>query len=78
MLVSDCPNMSMKPGATAIPVRVDGALGGHAFQVSDGGNFASADGDIARVPGRAGAVDDVAVADDYVVGIRGGGEKEYR
>ena len=51
-------------------VRVDGALGLRRAEKADGGDAAVANADIARVPGRAGAVNDVAVADDEVV--RGG------
>ena len=77
MVGSDCPSMSMKPGATTIPCASIVRLAA-AFQVADGGDVAVADGDIGGVPGRAGAIDDVSVADDEVVRIRGGGEKEYR
>ena len=45
---------------------VDGALGGRTGEVADGGDAAIADADVAGVPGRAGAVDDVAVRDDDV------------
>ena len=51
-------------------------LRGGAVQVADGGDLAGADGDIAGVPRRAGAVDDVAVADHHVVRVGGGGEEE--
>src|SRR5689334_10310274 len=58
-------------------VRVNGAFGLRRAQKADGGNFAVANADVARVPGRAGTVNDVAVADDQVEGGgRGaGGEK---
>ena len=45
-------------------VRVRGAIA----QISDGGDFAAANADVARVPRRAGAVDDVAVDDDQIEG----------
>ncbi len=49
---------------------VDGAFGGRLGEVADGGDAAIADADVARVPGRAGAVDDVAVGDDDVKGLQ--------
>ena len=49
-------------------VRVDGALGLRRAQKADGGDASVANADVAGVPGRAGAVDDVAVADDEIVG----------
>ena len=52
-------------------VRVNGALGLRRAQKADGGDASVANADVAGVPGRAGAVNDVAVADDEVV--RGGG-----
>ena len=52
-------------------------LAGLAFEAADGGDLAGADSDIGLIPRGACAVDDVAVADDKVVGRdRGGGEKE--
>src|SRR5262249_53044229 len=58
-------------------VRVNGALGRRGAEKPDGGNTPVANADVAGIPGRAGAVDDVAVADDDVVGdLSGaGGEK---
>jgi hypothetical protein len=47
---------------------VNGALAGCGGEVADGGDFSVADADVAGVPGRAGAVDDVAVRDDDVEG----------
>jgi hypothetical protein len=55
---------------------VDGAFAGRGSQVTDGGNFSVADADFAGIPGRTGAVDDVAVGDDEVEGgwrLRGQG-----
>lgn len=48
-------------------VRVNGAFGLCRAQEADGCDTAVANADIARVPGRAGAVNDMAVADDEVV-----------
>ena len=45
---------------------VDGLPARRSGQVADGGDAARADADVARVPGRAAAVDDVAVGDDQV------------
>ena len=52
---------------------VDGALARGSSEIADGGDFAVADADVAGVPGRAGAVDDMAVGDDEVErsGLRG-------
>jgi hypothetical protein len=52
-------------------VRIDGALGWSAGQISDCDDLAITNSDIARVPRRAGAIDDVSV-DDYEVKRRGG------
>src|SRR5689334_8699051 len=53
-------------------VRVNGALCRGAAQKSDGGDTAVANADVARVPGRTGAINDVTIADDQVVGdVRG-------
>ena len=51
-------------------VRVNRALGCGRAQKADGGDASIANADITRIPGRAGAVNDVPVADDEVV--RGG------
>src|SRR5580700_11160570 len=45
---------------------VDGALSGRGSQVADGGDSSVADADVAGIPGRTGAVDDVAVGDDEI------------
>ena len=50
-------------------VGVDGARALRVAQIADGGDLAVANADVARVPGRAGAVDDVAVGDDDVEGL---------
>ena len=47
-------------------VSVNGALARSCGEIADGGNFAIADTDVPGIPGRAGAVDDVAV-DDYEI-----------
>ena len=60
----------MKPGATTLPAASMVRLRGAAVEIADGGDFAVADADVAGVPGRAGAVDDVAVGDDEVEGWR--------
>lgn len=52
-------------------VRVNGARGLRRAQKADGGNASVANADVARVPGRARAVNDVSIADDQVV--RSGG-----
>ena len=64
MVSSDWPSMSMKPGATTMPCASMVRLRGAPRQIADGGDLAVADADVARIPGRAGAVDDVAVGDD--------------
>ena len=56
----------MKPGATTLPRGIDGALAGRGCEIADGGDVAVADADVAGIPGRAGAIDDVAVGDDEV------------
>ncbi len=43
-------------------VRLRGAAG----EIADGGDFAIADANVAGIPRRAGAIDDVAVGDDEV------------
>jgi hypothetical protein len=48
-------------------VCVNGALGLRRAEKADGSDASVAYADVARVPGRAGAVNDVAVADDEVV-----------
>ena len=58
--------MSMKPGATTMPARVDGALRRGVRQPSDRRDPPGANPDVGRIPGRAGAVDDVPVADHDV------------
>ena len=68
----------MNPGATTMPRASMVRLAGSALQVSDGGDLARPDGDVAGIPRRPGAVDDAAVADDHVVGVGGGGEEEQR
>ena len=63
-------------------VRVNRPLGLRRAEKADGGDVPVADADIARVPGRAGAVNDVAVADDDVargrcgLGVEGGEGEE--
>lgn len=49
-------------------VCVNGAFGLGRAQKADGGDASVANADVARIPGRAGAINDVAVADDQVVG----------
>jgi len=46
----------------------NGARALRVAQISDGGDFAAANADVAGVPRRAGAVDDVAVGDDKIEG----------
>ena len=48
---------------------VDGALARSCGEIADGGDFAVADADVSGIPGRTGAVDDVAVGDDEVEGL---------
>ena len=60
------------------PVRVDGSLGGGARQIADRRNAAVTNADVAGVPGRTGAVDDAAVADDGVVGTGSGQEQSQQ
>ena len=47
---------------------IDGALARCACEVADGSDFSVADADIAGIPGRTGAVDNVAVGDDEIEG----------
>ena len=68
MVSSDWPSMSMNPGATTLPLRVDGALGRRTGQVADGRNPTVANAYVARIPRRTGPVDDVAMGDDDVEG----------
>jgi hypothetical protein len=56
--------------------RIDGALGGRARQIADGGDPALPDADVSGVPRRTGSVDDPAVLDHHIV--RAGGEQEER
>ena len=48
---------------------VDGASARGIAKIANGGDLAAADADVAGVPRRAGAVDDVAVGDDDVEGL---------
>src|SRR5439155_11588117 len=47
---------------------VYGALGRRVRQIANHGNLTVANADVTRIPGRAGAVNNVAVANDNVVG----------
>ena len=70
MVSSDWPSMSMKPGATTMPLASMVRLRWRSGEIADGGDLAVADAKIAGIPGRAGAVDDVAVGDDDVESLR--------
>ena len=59
-------------------VRVDGAAGGRIRSLPMAAIFPASDGDVARVPRRAGAIDDAAVADHQVVGAGSGSEQQDR
>ena len=65
-------------------VRVNRPLGLRRAQKTDGGKASIANADIARVPGRAGAINDVPVADDQIVrggylsGKRGDGDEQSK
>ena len=50
-------------------VGINGARALRVAQISDGGDLAAANADVAGVPRRAGAVDDVAVGDDEIEGL---------
>ena len=70
-------------GRNHFTVCIDGASAGQSAKIADSGNLAGANSDIAGIPGRAGAVDDVAVGDDDIEGRRrrlasleGGGAEE--
>ena len=56
-------------------VCVNGAFCLRRAQKADGGDTSVANADIARVPGRASAVNDVPIADDEVVGLSRDSEK---
>ncbi len=56
--------------------RIDGAPGGRARQIADGGDPALPDADVSGVPRRTGSVDDPAVLDHHIV--RAGGQQEER
>lgn len=59
--------------------RIDGASAWCGVEIADEGNLPVANSDIARIPGRAGAIDDAAVGDDDIEGLRrfpGRGEHE--
>ena len=51
-------------------MRIDRALPGSPGQVSNRRNLTGANADIARVPGRAGSVDNVTICDHQVEGSR--------
>ncbi len=57
-----------KAGSDDHAVDINRARALRVAQISDGGDFAVANADVARVPRRAGAVDDVAVGDDEIEG----------
>src|SRR5947209_5980817 len=48
------------------PGSVDGSFTWRRGEVADGGDFAIADAEVCGVPGRACAIDDVAVGDDEI------------
>jgi hypothetical protein len=60
-----------EPGGHHHAARINDALGRRPCQVSDGGDLALPDADVARVPRRPGAVDDAAMLDDDIVGFGG-------
>src|ERR1700687_1225104 len=81
MVYSDCPSMSMKTGSNNHAARIDGASVWCGAEIADEDNLPVANSDTARIPGRAGAVDDTAVGDDDIEGLRrflglGGDEAE--
>ena len=55
-----------KAGSDNHAVDINRARALRGAQIADGGDLAVADADVAGVPGRAGAVDDVAVGDDGI------------
>src|SRR5882724_498449 len=55
-------------GGNNFSARIDGASAGRGAEIADGVDLAAKNADIAGIPGRAGAVDDVAVDDDDVEG----------
>ena len=61
----------MKPGRDHFAGGVDGALAWRSGEVADGRDSSLADSDIAGIPGRAGAVNNMAVDDDKIEGGRG-------
>ena len=69
----------MKPGATTMPRASIRRFAAACAEIADRRDPPVADADVARVPGRAGAVDDVAVVEDEVergVGGEGGDGQE--
>jgi len=64
--------MSIKAGRDDAALRVDFVLGVGVAQGSDGGDAIAGDGHIGGIPGVAGAVDDVAIADQQIVTCLGG------
>ena len=52
------------------PLGIDGARARLAGEQADGGHPAIADANVPRVPGRAGAIDDVPIGDDEIEGLR--------
>src|SRR5262249_20205687 len=63
-----------EPGRDDQARGVDLGLGGGLGEVADGGDAVAGDGQVGVEPGVAGAVDDLAVADDQVVRRLGGGD----
>ena len=69
-------------GSDDLAARVDSAGARRVMKIPDGGNLSVANSKIARIPGRACAIDDVAVSDDDVVrllralGFDGNGTEE--
>ena len=62
-----------------LATRVNGAFAAGFGKVADGGDSAITNADVAGIPGRAGAVDDVAFDDDEVEWAIGGeGESRDR
>ena len=78
MVISDCPSMSMNPGATTLPAASTVRFALRPLKPPDRRDPPIADAEVARVPRRAGAVDDAAVPDEEVEGGRLSGKRTER
>ncbi len=59
-----------KSGGNHLTMRIDGALARRLRKIADGGNPACADSHVSGIPGRTRPIDNVAIGDDNIEGLR--------